>query len=82
MEKKNCNFEDKKNILPRDTVSQIVDNTILTTEIELWHKFSDCLRRNNKKLFEQMLQSCYKYSSSINVKGEDHYRGIAFDIIV
>jgi hypothetical protein len=52
---KNCNFEDKKNIIPIYAVS-IVENTILTSEIESWHKFSDCLRRNNKELFEQMLQ--------------------------
>lgn len=81
MEKKNCNFEDKKNIIPRYAVS-IIDNTILTSEIESWHKFSDCLRRNKKELFEQMLQFCYKYSSSINAKGEDHSRVIAYDIIV
>jgi hypothetical protein len=35
---KNCNFEDKKNIIPRYAVS-IVENTILTSEIESWHKF-------------------------------------------
>ncbi|HET9773861.1 MAG TPA: hypothetical protein VFP25_02650 [Nitrososphaeraceae archaeon] len=80
MEKKNCNFENKKKIIPRYAVS-IIDNTILTSEIESWHKFSDCLR-NKKELFEQMLQSCYKYSSSINAKGEDHSRVIAYDIIV
>ena len=71
IEKNKCDFKDRKNIVLGDTIS-IVDSTVLTREIESWHKFSDCLRRNNKELFEQMLQPCYKYSSSISAKGEDH----------
>lgn len=62
--------------------SELVDNSILIVEIRSWQKYADCLRRNNRKLFEQMLRSCYKYSSSINAKGKDHSRVVTYDINV
>jgi uncharacterized protein YdaT len=36
---------------------------------EKWKNFSSVLRKQNGKLFNEMLQSSYKYSSAINVKG-------------
>ena len=45
---------------------------ILTKEIETWKGYSDCLRKKDRELFEQMLKNCYKYSSSITAKGEDY----------
>lgn len=49
--------------------SQNQDNTILENEIKSWENFSLGLRRNNRILFKQMLQSCYKYSPPIKVMG-------------
>ena len=45
--------------------------TILKQEIDKWYNFSFVLRKQNRELFEQMLQSSYKYSSSINANGKD-----------
>lgn len=45
---------------------------ILIKEIETWKSYANCLRKKDRELFEQMLKSCYKYSPSINAKGEDY----------
>lgn len=45
---------------------------ILIKEIETWKSYANCLIKKDRELFEQMLTSCYKYSSSINAKGEDY----------
>ena len=42
------------------------NSTILKQEIEKWYNFAFVLRKKNRILFEEMLQSSYKYSSSIN----------------
>ena len=43
---------------------------ILHKELKKWHSFSSILRKTNRELFNQMLQSSpYKYSHSINAKG-------------
>jgi hypothetical protein len=49
-----------------------IDSKILKQEIDKWYNFSFVLRKTNRILFEEMLQSSYKYSSSINVKGENY----------
>ena len=46
-------------------------STILKQELEKWDKFSFVLRKKNRILFEEMLQSSYKYSSAINAKGKE-----------
>ena len=50
------------------------DNTnsiILKKELDKWKTYSDILRKPNRDLFNQMLQSSsYKYSDAINAKGE------------
>ena len=48
------------------------DSTTLKQEIEKWYNFSFVLRKKNRILFEEMLQSSYKYSSSINAKGKEN----------
>jgi hypothetical protein len=45
---------------------------VLQRELEKWKTYSDILRKPNRDLFNQMLQSSYKYSSSIDAKGEDY----------
>ena len=39
---------------------------------EKWYNFSFVLRKKNRILFEEMLQSSYLYSSSINAKGREY----------
>ena len=45
--------------------------TILKQELYKWYNFSFVLRKQNRELFERMLQSSYKYSSSVNAKGSE-----------
>ncbi len=45
---------------------------ILKRESEKWKNYSNILRKPNRDLFNQMLQSTYKYSSSIEAKGENY----------
>ena len=47
-------------------------STILNQELDKWYNFSFVLRKPNRILFEEMLQSSYKYSNSIDVKGENY----------
>jgi hypothetical protein len=44
--------------------------TILKQELDKWKNFS-FLRKQNRKLFEKMLQSSYKYPDAINAKGKE-----------
>ena len=37
-----------------------------------WYNFSFVLRKKDRMLFEEMLQSSYKYSSSINAKEKEN----------
>lgn len=41
---------------------------ILTKEIDSWKSYSDCLRKKDRELFDQMLKNCYQYSESISAK--------------
>lgn len=43
---------------------------ILAKEIESWNSFADGLRAEDRKLFKQMLNQCYKHVKAINKKGE------------
>jgi hypothetical protein len=44
---------------------------ILTKEIESWRSFVDSLSsKEDRDLFEKMLNDCYKYAAAINAKGE------------
>ena len=46
--------------------------TTLQKELDKWKTYSDILRKPNRDLFNQMLQSAYKYSNSIDAKGENY----------
>jgi hypothetical protein len=46
-------------------------STLLQKELEKWKPYSDILRKRNSDLFNEMLLSAYKYSDSIDAKGED-----------
>ena len=48
------------------------DSSILKQEFEKWYNFSFVLRKKNRILFDEMLQSSYMYSSSINAKGREY----------
>ncbi|HKG30771.1 MAG TPA: hypothetical protein VKA91_05825, partial [Nitrososphaeraceae archaeon] len=44
---------------------------ILTKEIESWKSFGNSLSSiENRELFNNMLNHCYKYAAAINAKGE------------
>ena len=44
---------------------------ILTKEIESWKSFKDSLSsKEDRDLFETMLNDCYKYATAINAEGE------------
>jgi hypothetical protein len=59
-----------------DETNDIYDNNnihskILNQELDKWYNFSFVLRKQNRELFKQMLQSSYKHSSSIDAKGKE-----------
>ena len=49
-----------------------IDSTILKQELDKWYNFSFVLRKKNSILFEDMLQSSYKYSRAIDVRGKEN----------
>ena len=51
-------------------MSQFPNEDILTKEIQSWRGFADSLHSDNRKLFINMLNDCYKYAAAINAKGE------------
>ncbi len=48
-----------------------IDSKILTQELDKWYNFSFVLRKKNRMLFEEMLQSAYRYSRAIDVRGSE-----------
>ncbi|HYY71728.1 MAG TPA: hypothetical protein VE595_04895, partial [Nitrososphaeraceae archaeon] len=44
----------------------------LKREVERWNSFASILKKPNRELFKEMLQSSYKYSNAINAKGEQY----------
>jgi hypothetical protein len=54
-----------------DYMSLFPNEDILTKEIELWRSFVDSLSSTeDRDLFNNMLNDCYKYAAAINAKGE------------
>lgn len=45
---------------------------IVTKEIESWKSYADYLRKQDKEMFYEMLNRCYKYSSAITAKGKEY----------
>jgi hypothetical protein len=59
-----------KEIVSKD-MSLFPNEGILTKDIESWRSFVDSLSsKEDKDLFEKMLNDCYKYATAINAKGE------------
>ena len=48
------------------------NSIILKREVDKWKTYSDILRKPNRDLFNQMLQSSFKYSYAIDAKGENY----------
>ena len=49
----------------------IPDEDILTKEIESWKGFANSLSsKEDRELFTDMLNDCYKYATAINTKGQ------------
>ncbi|MGE5862710.1 MAG: hypothetical protein ACM31H_02975 [Nitrososphaerales archaeon] len=63
-------FSSNFNDINIDNKTSNNDTIILKEEMDKWNNFSSVLRKHNQELFNEMLQSSYKYSSAINVKGE------------
>jgi hypothetical protein len=55
-----------------DYMSLFPKEDVLTKEIESWRSFVDSLfsKEDDRDLFENMLNDCYKYPAAINAKGE------------
>lgn len=52
-------------------MSLFPNEDILTKEIDSWKGFANSLSSSNdKELFMEMLNDCYKYASAVNAKGE------------
>jgi hypothetical protein len=55
-----------------DQQLDIKESNILQKELKKWKTYSDILRQPNRDLFNEMLKSIYKYSNSIEAKGENY----------
>ena len=54
-----------------DYMSLFPNEDILTKEIESWRSFGDSLSsKEDRDLFNNMINDCYKYAAAINAKGE------------
>jgi hypothetical protein len=52
-------------------MSLFPNEDILTKEIESWKCFANSLSsKEDRELFEKMLNDCYKYAAAINAKGQ------------
>jgi hypothetical protein len=59
-----------KEIVSKD-MSLFPNEDILTKEIESWKSFGDSLSsKEDRDLFEKMINDCYKYATAINAKGQ------------
>ena len=52
--------------------NQNSSSIILQRELKKWKTYSNILRQPNRDLFNEMIQSIYKYSSAIDAKGENY----------
>jgi hypothetical protein len=59
-----------KEIVSKD-MSLFPKEDVLTKEIASWKSFVDSLSsKEDRELFEKMLNDCYKYAAAINAKGQ------------
>jgi hypothetical protein len=55
-----------------DEDNYIHNSIILKKELQKWKTYSDILRKPNRDLFNEMLQTTYKYSNAIEAKSENY----------
>ena len=72
LKEKNLLLIDKDYTTTADFKKDINNTLLLKREIDKWNKYSFVLRKQNRILFEEMLQASYKYSDAINAKGEQY----------
>jgi hypothetical protein len=60
-----------------DSMSLFPNENILTKEIESGKGFANSLHSDNRELFMNMLNDCYKYAAAINAKGHQVKAGQA-----
>ena len=61
-----------------DYMSLFPKEDILTKEIESWRSFVDSLSsKEDRDLFKDMLNDCYKYAAAINAKRQGY---LSFEI--
>ncbi|MDH3490271.1 MAG: hypothetical protein OEL56_07460 [Nitrosopumilus sp.] len=53
-------------------MSLFPNDDLLAKEIESWKSFGDTLRKEDRVLFEKMIQDCYGYTNAINIKGDNY----------
>jgi len=53
-------------------LSLFPNDDLLAKEIESWKSFGDTLRKEDRVLFEKMIQDCYGYINAINTKGDNY----------
>ena len=59
-----------KEIVSKD-MSLFPNEDILTKEIESWKGFANSLSsKEDRELFQNMLNDCYNYAAAINAKGQ------------
>lgn len=67
------NDDNKKDMNGSNTVATIFPyDDIILKEIESWKEYAQCLRKNDRELFYQMISECFKHSKAIRVKGKEH----------
>jgi hypothetical protein len=69
---KNSDDENYDDDIDDDNNNDNINFIILDQELDRWKNFSFVLRKQNRILFEEMLQSSYKYSDAINAKGKEY----------
>ena len=63
-----------------DTDSNNHNSVILQKELGKWKTYSDILRKPDRDLFNQMLQSSYKYSNPLDAKGKKLCYTISYNV--
>jgi len=53
-------------------LSLFPNDDLLAKEIQSWKAFGDSLRLEDRKIFDKMIQQCYKHIKSINAKGDPY----------
>jgi hypothetical protein len=70
----NLKYYNKKENKEEDHINnnQNSISIILQNELDKWKTYSNILRKPNRDLFDEMLQTTYKYSNAIDAKDENY----------